>query len=216
MEIFHIFWDKNLSLKNYKSLLDQNFHSKHKALLSLEAQNQYLIGKLLLQYIAKIKEYPISIFNTLKYNSNNKPILNEFEFNTSHFTTQVVVSFSPNTPSGIDIQKVFPLYTDYFKPWISTNDWLQISKYPNTIENNIFEIWSKKEAFCKLLGGKLVDYIDVDVFQKKSILYENKEIHFTSVFIKEGFICFLATINIPAKIKVIEITLETIFRTLTA
>lgn len=69
-------------------------------------RQDYIIGKLVLQYILKENGYSITLIDNISYQKIGKPFISEeVDFNISHSGNYVVCVFSTSLKVGVDIEK---------------------------------------------------------------------------------------------------------------
>ncbi|NLJ08166.1 MAG: 4'-phosphopantetheinyl transferase superfamily protein [Sphingobacteriales bacterium] len=115
----------------------------------------------------------------VQQDSHNKPFIDlhnhQFFFNISHTSDIVAVAVSSSDEVGIDIEagantKGFRLVMNsYF-----TENEKYVILNSASPENVFKQIWSRKEAVVKLLGGQLLDQIKSFDVSKESYIFEEK------------------------------------------
>lgn len=108
---------------------------------------------------------PISELEFIK-NDNGKPFLKntQLEFNLSHSKTHGVLALS-KAPIGIDTEfrkniNFLAIAKRFFAP--SEYKTLLSQTTPEKKRHSFYTFWTKKEAFCKALGDKLVHHLHTD------------------------------------------------------
>ena len=109
------------------------------------------------------KEYNISNYEIIK-NKNGKPYLrdNSIYFNISHKKDLIIVAIS-NNEVGIDIEYIdvnMELKQTLLNKFFSVNE---INYINNDIEK-FFEVFTKKESYIKMLGGRVAEIKYIDIF----------------------------------------------------
>ena len=118
-------------------------------------------SKIFLEEILK-NEYKIFNYDIIK-NKNGKPYLkdNNVFFNISHKKDIIGIAVSKKA-IGLDIEYIDslkPINDSVLKHFFSNSERLHIKS-----NKDLLEIWTKKEAYIKLIGGKVVDTKKVDTF----------------------------------------------------
>lgn len=96
------------------------------------------------------------------YNENGKPTVQNLHFSVSHSKNKLVQVFTHSEPIGIDVEYINPkrkylaLANRYFHQ--SEYQWLN-SLDPKQSSTMFYNLWSRKEAICKALGGRLWYYL---------------------------------------------------------
>lgn len=154
---------KNLGvnrLKDYKRIIEDKYS------LFYKRANSY--SSSFLEEILK-SEYCITDYEIIK-NKNGKQYLKNKDlfFNISHKRDMLVIVLS-NTEVGVDVEYIEGKYiknTSILKYFFTAKEKTLIS---NNIE--LKKIWTQKESYIKLVGGKLSDIIGLDLDTKQ---YNNK------------------------------------------
>ena len=113
-----------------------------------------IVLRQMLSDIYGVTEYKI------EYNKNGKPLLPFCNFSISHTDSKVFCAVS-NNPIGLDVEcertikkaEHYPLFTDNETMFVNREE---------EISNTFLEVWTRKEAYIKLMGLKLTDAKDVD------------------------------------------------------
>ncbi len=137
---------------------------------------------------------PIKIFK----NSNGKPYIKETPY-FSHSNSRNLYAYviSNQAEVAIDVEKidlhrdVMKLAKRYFHP----DEWQQLKLLPAKKQpHRFYQLWTKKEAWCKLEGGNLWSYL------KRSVLPDNPTrteqgalIHLINITHIDGFACSIAS-----------------------
>lgn len=104
-------------------------------------------------------EYQIS------YNPNGRPELPFCRFSIAHSAEMAVCAFS-DRPIGIDVEKLRPVPVRKKYPLFSPDETAYINDVSGSGESRFLEIWTKKEAYIKMLGGRLTDAAGIEVISE--------------------------------------------------
>lgn len=104
-----------------------------------------------------------------EYNEHGKPSIKnmpEFYFSVSH-SGNCVAFVSDNSPIGIDTEEISDARIEIAKRFFSQNEYKYILESKNQ-NISFYEIWTKKEAYVKLLGtGLSTPLSSFDVTEEK-------------------------------------------------
>ena len=100
-------------------------------------------------------------------NENGKPyaVGLDIHFSLSHSGEYVFLALS-DKPVGIDAEKVRDVNTDIADRMFTNEERQYVFKEEEKIKERFFEIWTKKEAYVKMLGGKVSDFLGFSVLEK--------------------------------------------------
>jgi 4'-phosphopantetheinyl transferase len=122
----------------------------------------------------------------LTYSDKGKPFLKEGPFfSISHSHTTLVLLLSFDHPVGVDIEHLRPL--PHFKKIAQRFFTLDDINYVNNSLAHFYELWTKKEAFIKLLGKH--------IFDPEFKTHEKAYYYPLSIPDYEGYACSLQTQN---------------------
>lgn len=101
---------------------------------------------------------------------NGKPYAKGIDiyFNVSHSGNIAVCAVS-DTPVGIDIEMLRKVNVNVANKRFSPKEKEYIFSEEVNQEQRFMEIWTKKEAYVKLLGTSIKDFLTFDVTEKKGI-----------------------------------------------
>ncbi len=134
-----------------------------KHILNKTKKEESLMGYLLLVYALR-EYYGKLIIPDIDYESKPKLIDYNIYFNISHSNNIIVLAFSDNKEIGVDIEKIRE-YSLRLRDRIC-NDF---EKNKIKTDEDLIDIWTKKEAYVKLFGKSIFSNI-------KSIDLSSKEI----------------------------------------
>lgn len=162
---------------------------------------------LLLSNLSHYLQKPIKKLK-LKKNPNGKPIIDGIHFSISHSKNFLVHAFSLCHPIGIDIEsinpdrKVLKLAERYFhsEEFLLLKD---LNKQEQTLR--FFQLWTQKEALCKLEGGRLWFYLKENMLNSKKNTKEKVNPVFIQSYDKiPQFSLSIASSEEPNEIRFIE------------
>ena len=124
-----------------------------------------------------IKQYFGVEFDSFRYNDNGKPFVDKegIFFNISHSKGRVVCAVS-DKPVGVDIEKLTEKSTEeienFAKRYFVENEVLTLEQ-ENYSSVAFYEIWTKKEAYSKMLGSALSKNFKIDTTALDIVTYVN-------------------------------------------
>lgn len=111
----------------------------------------------------------------LKYTEFQKPYINDsISFNISHSGEFVVCAISESNKVGTDIEEIHPIPFDDFTTLFSKQEWDEVINSDNKF-HAFFTLWTKKEAFLKVIGCGLNQPLNKVVIENNKITWENRE-----------------------------------------
>ncbi len=145
-------------VKEYNRLSEYN--KKRISIMRPQDKRRSLAGLILLR--KKIAEqYGVENYE-FTYNQNGKPLLTFCYFSISHSGEYVVCAVG-DTPVGVDTEVIrdIPFRNDYRLFTLQEVMYVNESKEEHT--QRFFEVWTKKEAYIKAKGLKLIDGAGINV-----------------------------------------------------
>ena len=124
-----------------------------------------------------IKKHFGTEFDSFIYNDNGKPLVDKegIFFNTSHSKGRVVCAIS-DKPVGVDIEKLTEKSSEeienFAKRYFVENEILAL-ELENYSSVAFYEIWTKKEAYSKMLGSALSRNFKIDTTSLPIVTYVN-------------------------------------------
>lgn len=140
---------------NNLSITDKNKTDK---LLKNVSKKQSILSKYLLRSILSQK-YHLD-YNNIYYSKFNKPLIKEINFNISHSFNYVVLIFSEKE-IGIDIEKIRKVNLNIINSFCTDREKAYILN-SNDIYKSLFEIYTLKEAYFKMLGTNLFNIKNIE------------------------------------------------------
>lgn len=110
------------------------------------------------------------------YSDRGKPRLitgndqGKLEFNLSHSQGKALYAIALKRRVGIDLEKIRPMDgLSLAKRFFSQQEYLQLSKYPESQQNQAFlQLWTAKEALIKATGTGLTELKNIEILWKNS------------------------------------------------
>ena len=194
-------------LKTCYTFLSDKEIERSKRFLHFRDERTYVISHALVN--KKISELLRTEFNTLKINyfDNKKPYVERgnLDFNLSHSSDYFAfaISVHENIFVGVDIEEIKqnldikPIIENYFHK-NEINYVLNSKSYNRTPHQKFYEIWTRKEAFLKMLGiglsGKLSE-IDMSPDEHEIVIQDSGIININ--YFSNIYIC---TLNLSANL----------------
>ena len=171
-EYINNFYNKIPKLK--KNKIDKYINNEVKA--------RSIIGELLLYEL--LMKNNIN-YNNIEYYINNygKPYLkdNNVFFNISHSFDYIITTISKNE-IGIDIEKIRTTPLNIINQIATEKEKEYILSSKSNIEKRIFQIYTLKEAYFKMLGTNLNHILEVE------FIIDNDKVYCSDKNVKTGFI----------------------------
>ncbi len=100
-------------------------------------------------------------------NENGKPYAKglDIHFSLSHSGDFVFLALSDG-PVGIDAEKMRDVNLDIANRMFTEGEKDYVFKEEEKVKERFFEIWTKKEAYVKMLGGRVLDFLSFSVLDK--------------------------------------------------
>jgi len=146
-----------IKMYNDLNILDKNKIDK---IINTNNKKLSILSKYLLKTILSQK-YHLD-YNNIYYNGNGKPLIKGVYFNISHSNNYVVLVFS-NNKIGIDIEKIREVDLNISNYFCTDKEKDYILKSNNKYKS-LFEIYTLKEAYIKMLGTNLFNIKSIDSF----------------------------------------------------
>ena len=142
------------------------------------SKKRMIIGELLLKIL--LKKYYNLDYNKLDFylNDYNKPYIKNktIFYNISHSSLYVICGISKKE-IGIDIEKIRQIDLRTINQFATQNEKKYILSNDKDIEKRLFEIYTLKEAYFKMLGTNLSNIKKIEFFiSNKKIICSDKSI----------------------------------------
>ncbi|MBC7887442.1 MAG: 4'-phosphopantetheinyl transferase superfamily protein [Ferruginibacter sp.] len=195
----HIFFYRSLSrlpaglFEYYLQLLPPSIQKKVLAFKQWQDAERSLAGNILLlkglQFL-DIGGYPLT---RIKYAEFEKPYFDDhLHFNISHSGQYTVCAISRTNLAGIDVEEIkqIPLidFTDFFYE----EEWQEVLNADNRL-NSFYTLWTKKEAFLKVIGAGLNVPLNKVIIENNRIRWGNSDWLLQEVKLDPTHTCYLCT-----------------------
>ncbi len=154
--------------------LPKSLHAKaHRYRRSQDAFN-FVLGKLMLK--RGLEELGMdNDLEKIRFNKNEKPILDDVFFNISHSADLVVCGLTRDGEIGIDVEFEKEINLNDFVKSFTAKEWKHITEHAFPLKK-FFWYWVRKESIIKALGVKLsyMNQIEIDA-TKDFFIEKNKK-----------------------------------------
>lgn len=151
----------------YKSLCNER-KEKADRIKDVKAKKLSICAGALMQYsLSKVTGVPSAMLR-YKTDENGKPYVENIKvhFNLAHSYNLVLCAVSDN-PIGIDTERIRQVNTDIAKKYFTKREMEYVLENKIQEVNRFFEVWTKKEAYVKMLGTGISDFLTFDSLSKK-------------------------------------------------
>lgn len=132
-------------------------------------------------------------FSKIKFSQNEKPFLNDVNFNISHTEGLVVCAFSKEIEIGIDIEKIESKDLNNFDSFFTKNEWESINSSSDSLLS-FYRLWVKKESAIKLLGMSLKDLNTIDTpLLSASLFFQGTKLFWEPLDFGKEYCCSICT-----------------------
>jgi len=173
-----------------------------------EDAERSLAGYLLLQKgFEKMDLGPIDLA-ALKKGEFSKPYLEgNVHFNISHSGNYTVCAITEGHEIGIDIELLNEIPMGDFTEFFEANEWHRVLSSPDPVRA-FYMLWTKKEAFLKLIGSGLnVPLNEVLIQNNNEISWQAKQYVLQQVDIDPNHVCHLCTLYPAMPVVTVAVTL---------
>ena len=195
-------------LNGYLQTMPAAIQKKIRAYRHWEDAERSLAGYFLLQKgLERLNLSPID-FAKLKRAEFNKPYAEgNTHFNIAHSGKYTVCAISERHEVGIDIELLNDIPVGDFTDFFEAQEWSHVVNNPEPVKA-FYMLWTKKEAFLKLIGSGLnVPLNQVIIQDDNRIDWEGKQYTLQQLHIDPLHLCHLCTSYPPKPIEVIAVTL---------
>ena len=165
-----------------------------------------LIGIKLLSIALNDYNYPKEILSEIKYTEDGKPYIKDiFHFNISHSEDYIICACYKSS-IGADIEKIKTRDINKLRTFLSKDEYNKLLNSKQ--QDRLFaEIWTKKEAFAKLISkGMNLSFPDI-IITDQTVSYNNKTWHLYPLNIDADYSCHICIDDIGQNIDLREIIL---------
>jgi 4'-phosphopantetheinyl transferase len=197
MEIYYIEnKEKDFDTLNDKEKSFLPYYELNKICCIKQSNNRTLhfLSKWLLYQFVLEKGFPSNIIHKISYDRFQKPFLLEFpyHFSFSHSGEIAVLAVSSKTKVGIDIEQI-PNSKLTVVPDIFSEKEKELLQNQPDITQYFYHIWTAKESIIKALGkGFDTNFKEMNI-AADSIFWHNHTWFLQSCFIRENYICHIAS-----------------------
>ncbi len=169
---------------------------------------EYIIGRLLLQYILKENGYSITLMDNIGYQKFGKPFISEkIDFNISHSGNYVICVFSTSLKVGVDIERHKIIDPANLYSLIKFNKWNV--KMQNYESKSFFDYWTIQESVLKAKGIGLSNLSNIDIdYHNNEAYLGNDKWYFKRIDLLDGYSISVASNKLNSFIKVKQLNLS--------
>jgi phosphopantetheinyl transferase len=140
----------------------------------------------------------------IRYSQNGKPFLDsEIKFNITHKEQLALVAITRNEEIGVDLEYKRPLndLATFCERFLSSIECDQIFALPPEQQlSRFYEIWVKKEAYCKAIGGQLFQVL-ADLRRETSRQEEYRQLVHPPQWLDDCYVYTVASKSDPKNIR---------------
>ncbi|CAN5435499.1 mutanobactin A biosynthesis phosphopantetheinyl transferase MubP [soil metagenome] len=152
-----------------------------------------LAGNILLKKgleMLDIKGYPLSAIKRTKF---DKPYFDDnIHFNISHSGLYTICAISETNTVGIDVEQVNEIPLTDFNDFFYKEEWQNVLTSSDRLKA-FYTLWTKKEAFLKVIGAGLNVPLNKVVIKDDTIHWENADWLLQEINLEPTHICYLCT-----------------------
>ena len=205
--VYYYKLDKRLSNFTFNQLLQplpEHIQSKILRFRNWQDAERSLSGyTMLIRALAKLGKNNLSL-QSLNYSQFQKPYFNEsVNFNISHSGLYTICAISEINKIGVDVEEIGEIKTDDFKNLFSNQEWEEVI-YANHKYTAFYTLWTKKEAFLKLIGCGLNQPLNKVVIKNNKIVWDIEEFFLHEIVLDTQHIAYLCTDEVSPVIKLEE------------
>lgn len=143
--------------------------------------------------------------DNINYTKYQKPYLdNEVSFNISHSGGYIICAVSITNEVGIDVEEIRDVPMEDFTNLFAKVEWDKVIESENKL-HAFYSLWTKKEAFLKVIGCGLSQPLNEVVIEKNTITWQGNQWWLNEIILDTRHICYLCTDNYSPLIKLQEI-----------
>ncbi len=130
----------------------------------------------------------------LKYSAYQKPYFenHSLNFNISHSGQYTICAISQTHQVGIDVEEINDIPLTDFTDFFYDEEWQAVLNSPDRL-HAFYSLWTKKEAFLKVIGSGLNVSLNQVVILNNTIAWENVYWLLQEVKLDPTHICHLCT-----------------------
>ena len=166
-----------------------------------------LAGNILLMRALKSIGLTHYSLDNLKYTEFQKPYLDEhINFNISHSGEYITCALSETDRVGVDVEEIKELPIEDFANLFASVEWNEVMNGDDRLRA-FFTLWTKKEAFLKLIGCGLSQPLNEVVIFDNKIKWEGRNCFLHEIKLDPQNIAYICSDNSSPTIKLEEIKL---------
>ncbi len=199
VHIFHYHLSSGLPapvFNRYLETLPPDIQKKIRGYRQWQDAERSLAGYILLQKGLENLNLPPIDFSSLTYGEFRKPGLDNIHFNITHSGDFTVCAISKDQEVGIDIELISDIPLGDFTEFFNATEWHGVLNAPDSMKA-FYQLWTKKEAFLKLVGSGLNEPLNKVNIDKGLIHWSNQHFVLQEVDIDPLHVCHLCT-AVPA------------------
>lgn len=146
-------FQEQFKLEELLKLLPASLHARALRYRMPQDAFNYVLGKLMLK--RGLEEIGLdNDLEKIRFNKNEKPILDQVFFNISHSGNYVVCAITQAGEIGIDIEQPRSISLEDFEMNFTKKEWGSITTHPFPLKK-FYWYWVRKESIIKALGVNL-------------------------------------------------------------
>ncbi len=148
--------------KSYKTLCSER-KEKANRIKDVKAKKLSICAGALMQYsLSKITGLPREMIRYKTYD-NGKPYAENINlhFSLAHSSNLVICAVS-DSPIGVDAEKIRHVNTDIARKYFTQKERGYVLENKSKAISRFFEVWTRKEAYVKMLGTGITDFLTFD------------------------------------------------------
>jgi 4'-phosphopantetheinyl transferase len=205
IHVFYYQMTKRLPAASFNHYLQQVppfIQKKIEAFRQWQDAERSLIGNILLIKGLKSLHYAGYSLAQLKFTEYNKPYFDDkINFNITHSGQYIVCAISDCCKVGIDVEEVNKIPLVDFTEFFYDEEWQAVLNSPDQL-HAFYTLWTKKEAFLKVIGSGLNVPLNQVVISDNSIAWRNQLWHLKEVLLGSNHISWLCTDQKFAEVKI--------------
>ena len=129
----------------------------------------FLLGRILLKRGLLSLGYSTNLLETISYNEEGKPLLEEVFFSISHSQNLVACAISEKEVVGLDVEMARDVDWKYFRSYFSEKEWTRIAA--DKSRRIFYTYWTQKEAILKVNGVGLSQLTNIKLAGTCAVFY---------------------------------------------
>ena len=172
-----------------------------------EDAERTLSGNILLMKALETVGIPAESIAQLKYTEFQKPYLDApVSFNITHSGEYIVCAISKTVKVGIDVEEIKEIPLIDFTQFFYQEEWQAVLDSVDSL-HAFYTLWTKKEAFLKVIGSGLSVPVNQVVISDNIIKWEDEEWYLQEISLENKYVSWLCTDHPSAPVNIIEVKL---------